>query len=102
MGSKAKVILDHLPVKRCGTIQKIVFFFCPITSNIHPQVAYNKKRHPIDFGGSKANVNLDTLPVKLCGHNSGISFFFTITFKLHMQVANDEWRNPIIQRSSSL
>ena len=47
------------------------------------------------FGlGSKVKVNFGTLCIKPCGHDTDYSFC-PITIKLHMQVVDDERRNPI-------
>ena len=44
--------------------------------------------------GSKVKVNFGTICTRPCGHDSDYSFCL-ITFKLHMQVVDDERRNPI-------
>ena len=44
--------------------------------------------------GSKVKVNCGTLCIRPCGHDSHYSFC-PITFKLHMEVVDDERRNPI-------
>ena len=44
--------------------------------------------------GSKIKVNFGTLCIKPYGHDTDCSFS-PITFKLHMQVVEDEYRNPI-------
>ena len=42
--------------------------------------------------GAKVKVNFGTLYIKPCGHDTDCSFY-PITFKLHMQVVDDERRN---------
>ena len=44
--------------------------------------------------GSKVKVNFGTLCIGSWGHDTGYSFC-QITFKLHMEVVDDERRNPI-------
>ena len=44
--------------------------------------------------GSKVKVNFGTLCINPCGHDTDYSFC-PITFKLHMQVVDDERRKPI-------
>ena len=44
--------------------------------------------------GLKVKVNLGTLCIKSCWHDTDYSFC-PIAFKLHMQVVDDERRNPI-------
>ena len=44
--------------------------------------------------GSNVKVNFGVLSIKPCGNNTDRSFY-SITFKLHMQVVDDERRNPI-------
>ena len=44
--------------------------------------------------GSKVKVNFGTLCIGPCGHDTDYSFR-PITFRLHIQVVDDERRNPI-------
>ena len=56
----------------------------------------DERRDPFDFSvtGSKVKVNFGTLCIRPCGHDTDYRFS-PITFRLHMQVVDDERRNHI-------
>ena len=95
----SKVNFGTLCIKRCG--HDTDYSFCPITFKHQMQVVDDERRIPIDFGssgqrsrGQRSRSTLTLCVIKPCGHDTDYSFC-PITFKLQMQVVDDESRKPI-------
>ena len=108
IASKIKVNFGTLCIKPCG--RDTDCSLSQITFKLHTKVVDDERRkseepYLIWFAGSRVKVNFGTLCIKPCSHNTGYSFCL-ITFKLHLQVVDNERRNPMDfgsrgQRSSS-